>query len=284
MSYEQRNEEHLFHAFALGAGGYIERDRKRKPIRLAAPNALSVSGGSGSCCLRDYEFVFRDPDKTRGSDFYMTIGEVVTEVAATELEDRWLTTGRVELINVDINGVVKADRVRGVLNSTHHKRRSLRDPKTEATISALGSEFENLTVNGIPIRLTRDEAIESHPTHQKLWKFLSGKDNAAKAFRLCHFLEESERKDDYVCDMERFNNESIFRCSIFGEVALERESKDVKSHCYSLDIKDFGRLYVGEIIVSRGSKRLNMLRFDLGCDNCGGGTGGSVDVNGETMP
>ena len=99
-----------------------------------------------------------------------------------------------------------------------------------------------------------------------------------------NFLEKAEKKADYIADLERFNNESLFRCSIFGDVALEGSSDDVTAHGYSLDIKDFGRLYIGEIIVSHGAKRLSMLRFDLGCVNCGGGTVGAADVNGETMP
>jgi hypothetical protein len=284
MSYEQRKEEHLYHAFALGAGGYIERDRKKVPIPIAAPNALSVWGGSGETRQKGYEFVFKDPKTKRGADFHMTIGEVLTEVAATELEDRWMTFARSELRNVNINGVVKADLVRGVLNSTHMKRKSMRQKKLEAPVSARGSEFQNLTVNGISVRVALDETIETHATREKLWKFLNGKKKDCEIFRLHNFLGKSEKKAAYVADMERFNNASHFRCSIFGEVALEGKSDAVTACGYSMDIKDFGRLYIGEIIVSHGSKRLNMLRFDLGCDNCGGGTGGSADVNGETMP
>ena len=283
MSYEKRIEEHLYHAFALGVGGFLERDRKKQPIPIAAPNALSVSGGSGMSQQKGYEFTYRD-SKRKGRDFSITIDEVTTEVAATELEDRWLTMGRAELRNVNINNVVKADLVRGVLTSVHMKRKTLRAKKQEAPISAKGSAFENLTVNGVPVRLAMDDTIETNPTHEKLRKFMSGRLKEAASFRSRNFLEKSGLKDDYVCDMERFINASHIRCSIYSEIALERDTDGVKQHCYSLDIENFGRLYIGEIVVSNGSKRLNMLRFDLGCDNCGGGTGGSVDVNGETVP
>jgi hypothetical protein len=283
MSYEKRTEEHLYHAFALGVGGFLERDRKKQPIAIAAPNALSVSGGSGLSQQKGYEFVYRDP-KRQGRDFSITVDEVTTEVAATELEDRWLTMGRAELRNVNINDVVKADLVRGVLTSMHMKRKTLRAKKQEAPISAKGSAFENLTVKGVPVRLAMDDTIESNPTHEKLRKFTTGRQKAAETFRSRNFLQKSGSKDDYICDMERFINESQIRCSIYSEIALERDTDGVKQHCYSLDIADFGRLYIGEIVVADGSKRLNMLRFDLGCVNCGGGTGGSVDVNGATMP
>ena len=284
MSYEKKKEVLLYHAFALGAGGYVERDFKSEPIPLSAPLALSVSGGSGQNRQKNYEFVFRDPNKKRGADFRMTIGEVFTEVAATELEDRWLTTGRSELTNVDINGVVKADFVRGLLNSMHLKRKSLRSKKIEASVVTKGSEIRNLTVNGNAVLLANDDTIDRNPTHDGLRKFVNAKQKTAQAFRQCNFLEKSGSKVDYICDMERFNSPSHIRASIYGSIALEKQSDRVRAHCYSLDIDDFGRLYIGEVIVSHGSKRLNMLRFDLGCTNCGGGTGGSVDLNGETVP
>jgi hypothetical protein len=283
MSYEKRTEEHLYHAFALGVGGFLERDRKKQPIPIAAPNALSVSGGAGISQQKGYEYIYKDP-KRKGRDFSITVDEVTTEVVATELEDRWLTTGRAELRNVNINNVVKADMVRGVLTSVHVKRKTRRAKKQEAPVSAKGSAFENLTINGVPVRLVMDDAIESNPTHEKLRKFITGRQTAASTFRSRNFLEKSGMKDDYICDMEGFVSASHIRCSIYSDIALERETDGVKQHCYSLDIKDFGRLYIGEIVVANGSKRLNMLRFDLGCENCGGGTGGSVDVNGETVP
>jgi len=72
MSYEKRTEEHLYHAFALGVGGFLERDRKKQPIPIAAPNALSVSGGSGMSQQKGYEFTYRD-SKRKGRDFSIAV-------------------------------------------------------------------------------------------------------------------------------------------------------------------------------------------------------------------
>jgi hypothetical protein len=284
MSYHARTEEHLFHGFASGVGGYIERDFVKQPIPLAGGLALSVSGGVGSTCHNNYDFVYIDKNRERAADFRLQADKIFTVVTGAEREDGWLTTAQSELVNLDINGVVRADLVRAVTTSFHRRRANLDEPKAEAVISTKGSAFVNLTVRGVPVRVAPDETFERYATHEELRQFMASGSSEARAFRERNFLERSGRSDDYVCDMERFCSDTHVRCSIFQAIEFERECKDVTQHCYSLDIPDFGRLYIGEVLVSNGEKQLNMLRFDLGCDVCGGGTGGAAGVNGVTVP
>ena len=68
----------------------------------------------------------------------------------------------------------------------------------------------------------------------------------------------------------------------------------LEAHGYSVDLTDaahpddpalnLGRVFFGEMIVGDEMKRLNMIRWDLGCDTCGGGSGGGADMNGLPMP
>jgi hypothetical protein len=49
-------------------------------------------------------------------------------------------------------------------------------------------------------------------------------------------------------------------------------------------IPDFGKIYVGEVIAQRGYRRVNMLRFELGCGVGGSGTSGGGEGNGTPIP
>ena len=284
MSYQQKKEEHLFHGFASGVGGYIERDFVKHPIPLVGGLALSVSGGIGSTCHNNYDFVYVDKNRDRAADFRLQADKIFTVVTGTEREDGWLTTAQSELVNLDINGVVRADLVRAVTTSFHSRRAKITDPKPEAVISTRGSELVNLTVRGVPVRLTPDETFDRYSTYGDLRSFMASGGSDAQSFRARNFLESAGTSEDYICDMERFSSDTHVRCSIFSEIRFERACEGVSQHCYSLAIPDFGRLYIGEVIVSNGEKQLNMLRFDLGCEVCGGGTGGAAGVNGETVP
>ena len=51
-----------------------------------------------------------------------------------------------------------------------------------------------------------------------------------------------------------------------------------------LVVKDFGRIFLGEVIISAGSRRLTLMRLELGSDGGGQAGGPDLDVNGGYSP
>jgi hypothetical protein len=53
---------------------------------------------------------------------------------------------------------------------------------------------------------------------------------------------------------------------------------------HSVVVDDFGKIFFGELLISAYSRRLTMMRFELGSDEGGGAGGPDVDVNGGWYP
>jgi hypothetical protein len=49
-------------------------------------------------------------------------------------------------------------------------------------------------------------------------------------------------------------------------------------------VQDFGKIYFGEILISEGSRRFSMTRFELGSDGGGQAGGPDLDINGGFSP
>ncbi|MCU1349036.1 MAG: hypothetical protein JWO56_2066 [Acidobacteria bacterium] len=81
-------------------------------------------------------------------------------------------------------------------------------------------------------------------------------------------------------------------CSLFTSLSHKIEPKDPRSTTqniyrdgYGIVIREFGTVYLAEILMKRGQRRLSMVRVELGCPLCGSGGGGVIEGNGSpTMP
>jgi hypothetical protein len=51
-----------------------------------------------------------------------------------------------------------------------------------------------------------------------------------------------------------------------------------------IDLPDFGRIYLAELLLDRGSFQLIMLRFELGCPVVGDTSVVTAKINGRTQP
>jgi hypothetical protein len=49
-------------------------------------------------------------------------------------------------------------------------------------------------------------------------------------------------------------------------------------------VKDFGRIFFGEVLISSGARRLTLMRLELGSDGGGQAGGPDVDTNGGYSP
>jgi hypothetical protein len=285
--YQTRERDYVYHAYAIGLGGFVASDGERQNIESTGSAVLSISGGAGH--VRQTDYCFFRCSKNGGNNFYIRVDDVQSEVVGYEHADGYTTRARTTLRGLDINGVVKADLVESALES-HHASAACQQ-KQEPHIGILNSRFEGLIVSGVPVEPKPHGILDRYPTYGGLRALVDGAgedDDDSRTLRprlrAASLMDVPPEPPPplYVTDLcKRYVRPDLIRCSIFD--ALDTGGK-LETHGYSIAVPDFGRVFLGELLVTHGMKRLNMIRFDLGCDPTGGGTGGGSSVNGEPSP
>ena len=266
----------LYHGYAHAFGGWVEQDNRYRPVSSVASSVLPLCGGKGSARERDFRFTA----KGRKSDFFVSIGEAVTEVDGIVTsegdEGVYRTTVRSIVDDLTVNDVVHVSHLEAVMESIHPKwtpdERKRGVPKPEAKVRLGMSRIDHMTVDGKSVTVTIDPNIDDFTTYSGMCERMS---NAASRMRA-----NMKTQPPYAADLEKIESKTVARGSIVSSVS----GKGLDISGTSIDVPDFGRIYVGELFVSHGTRRLNMLRFNLGCDNCGDLAAGSGGINGDTMP
>ena len=304
MSYRRRDHLFFFHGYALAVGGVVERNGSRQTIDGVAPSVLSIAGGSSHSRTTGFKYPARELETFVGADgktkeeFFVTFDYAESETYGYEINCEYRTVARSLILGLNINNVVRADVVEGVLESVHPVRAGNGEEHAHirTRTDARESRIEGLTIRGASVQTTRLAALDDFATFEALDDVLNnaketvGPDDEKRRMvkrALCDtsLLEPPDADDEpYVQDLCNFKRRDLIRCSILGKVDAPEDHPGVKRRGYSFRIDDFGRLFLGELLVSRDSKRLSMLRFDLGCDETGGGTIGAPAVNGSSMP
>lgn len=283
MSYESQEQIFLYHGYGLGIGGYLERYGSHIPIPSIGSVALSMAGGEAVASSGAWSWAPEDePDPPKG--FRISVRGIRARLWTEETRKEWVTNAEVVVKGFNLCDRVEIGQMVTRLRSVHTKNAGKHQPR----ISFQGSGLWNVKIEGEPAGVTIDDDLDEFATHDELKDVVGGK----RPTRFCpnnlHAPQASQQalqaKPDYFVDLrEKYKNDSHTRCSIVGDIRKGRE-KHPKAKGYSVEIEDFGRIFFGEMLVSDGMKRLNLIRWDLGCDDCGGGTGGSADLNGEPMP
>ena len=304
MSYEEREQIFLYHGYAVGVGGYVERNGNRLAIPALTPAALPLTGGKS--VMRQGAWSWAPPDDPPPSDggFRISVGASAVTLLTEEKEDAWVTYAQVTVEDFNLCDRLTIGLMVGTLTSVHKKGI---DYKPEARISFAGSELFNVYVDGVQIDVPVDRALDRFQTYEELRAVIKGdagptpdaqmSDDDCKRwrrdFRSQKLFEATKSDPLYVRNIEEWGRKTdrLTRCSIAGPIGKpEKALKHVGVHGYSIwiqesdDKPEFGRIFFGEMIVSQGMKSLNMVRWNLGCDNCSDGTGGAPSVNGGSMP
>ena len=297
MSYRGPQTFH-YHAYALAFGGYVtDKQHNVLPIHVA-PSVLSYAGGYGSASEINVNigFPLKFPFGEEGTpDFHIYIGRAFTEVSGIDTgeDDRakpFKTMVRSILDDVRINDVVAIGHSEAILTSTHGK------DEQEGHIVVGDSDVFGLRVAGKEVHLNKRSLARLAPTFAGLQgqlntqpapSALSGKGSVSDSWfdNLFDWNDPDAVPDDpdlrYARDIAEQNRrihaqmERSARFSLFDAV----DAPGLKTYKSSIFVENFGRIFLGEVIVSHGTKEVTMFRIDLGCDNCGdvGGSGGSTN-------
>jgi hypothetical protein len=276
------NRVHYFHADASAVGGYLERPVERV-VPLQAPLSLSPAGGYGAANAEPFQL-----------EGILSFEAASTQVAGNLSKKEghgWTTLVTSTLERLNVLDVVTADRVVAQI-STEHPLVGY-DP----TVTFLGTQFENLKIGGRPVEviLNLDICNQGNGGGYPNRPCVADEQFLARVAEQNRRITEpqstpksSKQKPVLGWIMERYHQDNpqagkkgSVLCSVVTETSGEFGGR---SFGHVLDVPDFGRVFLGELIVDSSSYQLTMVRLELGCIAHGNITACACRANGSTAP
>jgi len=268
MSFNLQQGSFIYHGDAFGVSARFEHPN-RMTVPTQAQAILAPTGGEAFSSVKNFNFqdaVMFDEAMARAVGSQDPDGSYHTDVSATIRNLRFLQ--------------VHADFVNARVTSVHRVRETRAGVIDEADVMLTGCAIQNLFVAGQKIDLEFDtEVFARFPTFELLRKgdpkrgkvYAHGgvKDGLVRTSIVSAIggvpqLSASERKT-----LMNDANATLSGVRFFENVIL---------------VPQFGKIFVGEVIIERGYRRINMLRIELGCGTGGGGTVGGGTGNGGDIP
>jgi hypothetical protein len=181
----------------------------------------------------------------------ITIKEAYTQVSGSQSEDGSYNT----LVSTTIEGLnvadmITADRVVARITTKHD------GGEGETRVAPTGSEFVNLRIAGEPLRCEYDSDLSELDT------FARYKEKFGKT------ASQSKK--------------GMIRCSLIKNLAHSRLSRVGDQEV--IVVPDFGTIYLGEVYMEQSSRRLTMMRLELGSPVAGSIALGGGSGNGLPYP
>src|SRR5262245_19846470 len=267
----QIDQRFLYHGSALGVGGFITRPFS-EIIPPQAGSVLPITGGHGS--TRVENFRYRD---------LVSFDAAFSTVSGDESEDD--AGGRVfnSLVTVTIEGlnirqVVTADKVVARLVSRQSGGQS------ELPIHPVGSYFENLRVAGVKLVPTTNDVLFGCQTVAELAVECPKQarpplDAFGQPLRLRPPAARTQAQGGAPASFQ----EQVALTSVF------QRPDPLPAGCtavgaWGIAVPGFGTVYLGELLITHGSRRLTMIRVKMGSPEEGEVAAADVGGNGSTYP
>jgi hypothetical protein len=239
-----------FHASALALGGHVARPY-REPLEAQGSAVLPVVGGRGSARVGAYRF--RD---------FVSFRSATTTVDGASGPDGappFRTEATVTVEGLDIGGVVTADRIHAQLVSEH--RGDDRD-----TPFVIRASFENLRIAGAEVR---------PKPHARLFE-------SATARALREWQGRSRELRDVLGRPLDIVDRQPVLTSLFAPPDAPSGGRGEGG--WGIFVPRFGMVYLGELSVVAGERRLTMIRTEVVATVTGSFSSGYVGGNGTTHP
>ena len=268
MSFTQ-GRTYLYRGSAFGFAAQFDHPSKAT-IPTQAMAVLAPTGGEAFSTVRNFDY-----------QNIITFDEASAYAVGSEDPDgSHHSVATVAVRNFRFLNVIEADLVTMRVASVHRPRGEARDETIEeGEVTLTGSCIHGLRIACQPIDLTfRTELFAEHPTFDR---FVKGGRDAGK----CYAHGSAEKGLIVTSIVER-----VAGCQALSD----DERKNLFNPRFALSgircsrnavfVPGFGRIVIGEVIIERGYRRINMLRIELGCGNAGTGTVGGGEGNGAEIP
>ncbi len=268
-----------YHADASSLGGFIE-----KPFQEIVPSQASASLPSvgGYTTARSEAFNFKEIVSCR-STYTRVSGRTV------ETDGPWSTLVTSVVEGLNILEIVTAERIVAQISVEHPRDGG------PAEVSFAGSHFEGLRVGGQDVCPVLNSTLLGAGTGadniqmRNMWPALlqTGQEQARAIVRS---VAESTSGNAYEWALQRYGwmepkrelkKDGCVLCSLVDGVEGTVPGKTIG---HFVEIQDFGRIFLGEVIVFPSSIQLAMARVELGCNVHAQISASVVSINGSTMP
>ena len=266
-------ERFLYRGNAFAIGGYMTRPYA-ETIETEASSILSMVGGSAQASVEDYRY--RDLISFRSAH-----SKVVGNVDIVDGRRVYNTLATVSLEDLNIADLITADRVVARLVSEKP------EGEPELPMLPVGSYITNLRIAGQPIRLREQEPIFDAPTLHHLaergetgLQGITGETLKVPHLPPSHVEGEGRHYEDHrvLTSLYRLPTDLPSGCS------TGKTPDGAAIYPWGIHIQGFGTVYFGEMLITRFSRRLNMIRLKMGSPEEGEVILIGTEGNGTTYP
>lgn len=272
-------QRYIFIGGGGAAGGWLTNLGPDKnidiPIPTVAPVYLPEAGGISEASVVDYSFRYTESQLQKagrkqaraliGKEFLYIGSAASSTKAGPEVAGRprvVKTSGEAKAVRID--GRVFVEQMAFTIDS------SSPSPGAPPAITIAG-EFPTLTLDGFTIDLDVDtKAINSVPTYAELEKTLKNK-------KLPSAMTRSLTVDSKTGGLYRNASNYSIVSIVKGIKGKLPPGAYVEPNGYIIVWPDFGKIVLGEVIVTPYMRRLSMLRLKRSEFDLGGGCGGGSD-------
>lgn len=274
----------VFLGNACGVAAHIRRPEDI--IVLAkGQSSLPVTGGfsrSEATCEDCSDVVTFDSASTSASaDFVDREKAVDRTFAKTDGQPiETLTHINATVTNLAMLQRVTAERVEMNLTSRHD------GTDDEPHISPKGSAIVGLRLDGYLLDIQLDtDLFDRVGTKAGFCDEYAAGEKFRQNFANQLFTPGQEDSDDEVDDTEIPEMHGYIVCTLVRKLSwADKPHPNAEIHHNHIHLPDYGRIYVAELLIGEGSKRLTMLRFQLGSKRGGDASVGDGQTNGTKLP
>jgi hypothetical protein len=261
QSFERKKQAFYYQAGANPLGGFFEAPFQKS---IPSPASISLSPAGGLLTSRTEAFNFE--------------GKVSCSSASSRVEGSEVQEGG--SISILVTSVVEGLKILDVLAADQIEvRLSIAYPKDrgERRITVAGSHFENLRLRGQKVHAALNsrllEAGGGQLACAPITASVVEETGRKQAEDLTRDINDAEAQDPWAWALERYgwmarqNSASgLALCALVDRIEGELPGK---SFGHIIEIPDFGRIFLGELLVSADYAQLTMVRAELGCSVSG---------------
>jgi hypothetical protein len=275
----------VFRGNAVAFGGRIVRPED-VVFEVPGASALPVTGGRSTSRIsrtRFKEFLSFESATTFAEGLFDDLRQARALTYRRVREDALRTATRV---HAEVRGLKVGHDQRLTVDRLSAELRSQSPTAAgEPPITIGDLAIEGLSIDGYPISVELERSLfRRYDTHAKL---LSAADQPDFVKRFGHhFFMMTDVPGAPAPGPGRLvpRRESIYATVVKRIAWRGRQNPRARIDHHSIVVKNFGRIFLGELIISSNSRRLTLMRLELGSDAGGSAGGPEVDINGGWWP
>jgi hypothetical protein len=280
---------YLYHADALAVGGAFTR-----PVKTDIPSqgacSLPTVGGTASCQLEKTDF-----------GGMISFDSAQTRVTGSLDGTSYVTSSSVIIENLNILNVVIVDQVVARITARHAPKTDQEIKKgvtTEAEIITSACHFDGLRISGQAVELEMDHDLFFQlPTYghwQTAWKSKNTMRKRIEASLMGSTLPKltaGQTEPEHLQHIREGHRVQMSKddlqptvISSFVKNSKKPGTAGITGPGPIITVPHFGTIYLGEVIVTFGQRRVHMMRLELGSPDDGSVTFASTSSNGTLFP